>query len=112
PLTIGHHVDHQLTRQALNQTTLTPWFYEDFPYTTQPTAIDPILRAHPQWQLHQIPMTTTAINQRIAAINAYQSQIKTLFATSAAMATAVHHQIQRYGGQRLWQPLPPTSEVS
>jgi LmbE family N-acetylglucosaminyl deacetylase len=52
PLTIGHHVDHLLTRAAA-EATATPAlvYYEDYPYAQKPGAIEQVLAAgSARWQ--------------------------------------------------------------
>lgn len=95
PLTIGNHVDHQITRnwafklrQAYPHLTLK--FYEDFPYTRTPGVIDPVLAAFPfPVQKETVYLTDAAIQAKIESIALYRSQLSTFWADTAALAEDV-----------------------
>lgn len=85
PLTVGHHIDHQLLRRAslaLLERGYTVVYYEDYPYAQEP---DRLAAALDDWPLkepptpHLMPISAPALLARVRAIAAYGSQINTLF---------------------------------
>jgi LmbE family N-acetylglucosaminyl deacetylase len=71
PLGVGHHVDHQIVRQAAEASGQPLIYYEEFPYAEDPQAVQAALEA------------------KIAAIACYRSQISTFWASLTEMAAAV-----------------------
>lgn len=106
PLTVGHHVDHQLTRLAAELwPTSTPiFYYEDYPYARRAGAVTAALGDPNQWQAQVIPLTAEALARKCAAIAAYQSQLSTFFRDTADLEAQVGDYATQVGGERLWQP--------
>jgi LmbE family N-acetylglucosaminyl deacetylase len=113
PLGVGHHVDHQsvyAVAAALAQSGVSVACYEDFPYSTRDGALEACLAELGGAELF-MPMVTAidgALSRKIAAIEAYQSQIGMLFGDPIAMAQAVtgyakavRPEVGTYG-ERLW----------
>lgn len=114
PLTVGHHVDHQLAQRAalaLRERGYSVEFYEEHPYATRagemvqtalaawPGALSPVLT----------PISEEGMRARLAAIACYASQIRTLYGDLATM----EQDVRRYcaalapaGGyaERYWRP--------
>ncbi len=110
PLTIGHHVDHQLTRTAVERvfapTALA--YYEDYPYAQQPNALAELIPAdHNGWQSTVIPLEEAAIKAKIAAIAAFQSQFSTFFTDHADLEAQIRTFTTQTGGERIWQQRRP-----
>lgn len=116
PLAVGHHVDHQLTRNAVLQLMREGRrirFYEDFPYVWwDPEGLQQTLReleSVGDWEAEVFPIDVEA---KIAAIASYRTQIEDLFGTLEAMAEGVRryaHEVasgERYA-ERLWYALEP-----
>ncbi len=106
PLTIGHHVDHQLTRTAAERafapTALT--YYEDYPYAQKPDALAGVIPAeHPGWQATIIALDEAAIQAKIAAIAAFQSQFSTFFQDHADLEAQIRRFTTQTGGERVWR---------
>lgn len=113
PLGVGNHVDHQaayLAAMTLAQRGSTVACYEDLPYATVPGALEARLARIGGADLF-LP-TVTAIDatlaRKISAIEAYASQLRTLFGTSNAMeqtirayAETLRPDGQTYG-ERIW----------
>ncbi len=120
PLTVGHHVDHQLVHAAARQLKQHGWqllFYEDYPYT-DPTSdsYNPLynlettltrlegLKLHPQIQSISAPN----LQAKIESIGAYQSQLNVLFGGAEAMAAQVRDYALKVGegspAERIWLP--------
>ena len=92
PLTVGHHVDHQLVRRAAER-----WcdrrgncaYYEDYPYAADAAAVRAAVPADGVWRDEVIPLAADDLVAKIDAIAAYASQITTFWADRAAMVAAV-----------------------
>jgi hypothetical protein len=102
PLTVGHHVDHQLTRRAAEQC-FGPRleFYEDFPYVQTAGSLDFLPAA--AWDFTIMPVSPTALRARIEAILAYRSQLSTFFTDQADLEQQVLGYAATVGGERLWR---------
>jgi LmbE family N-acetylglucosaminyl deacetylase len=110
PLTIGHHVDHQLTRLAAERTfpQAALCYYEDYPYAQKPDALATVIpdrapNGLPTWQATTIPLTEAAIQAKIAAIAAFKSQVSTFFQDTADLERQIRTFAASVGGERLWR---------
>ncbi len=104
PLTVGHHVDHQLTRLAAERAF--GWrllYYADYPYTDWPGALDKVVGDPAQWEIQTVALTPAAIQARINAIAAYTSQISSLFGSVEALAARVQQAVAAWEGERYWR---------
>lgn len=107
PLCVGHHVDHQLTRNAaeyhFGPECLT--YYEDFPYVQRdPDALDAVLGDESAWESELIPLTEAALQARLQASLDYESQISVLFNDPKTMTDAMKTYVESTGGERVWRP--------
>lgn len=102
PLTIGYHVDHQITRLAAEKCFGDSLlYYEDYPYVqTRPGDLTDLTNA--TWHAQTIPLTPSAITARYEGVLAYASQIDILFGGIAKFRAKLHQQITHTGGERLW----------
>lgn len=104
PLTIGNHVDHQLTRLAAEKV-FDPSqrvYYEDYPYVQWHGFPPQVLGDGQGWQSEVVALDAAAIQARHQAIAAYTSQIPTLFYTFDALAQQLPAHIAAKGGEWLW----------
>ena len=102
PLTVGHHVDHQLTRQAAEQSLTQPFeYFEDFPYIQTQGSLD-FLRPG-QWESINFPLTSVALAIKIDAILTYRSQLSTFFVDRADLERQVMTYAASVGGERTWK---------
>jgi LmbE family N-acetylglucosaminyl deacetylase len=106
PLTIGHHVDHQLTRLAAEgafpQAQLC--YYEDYPYAQKPGALAQVIPpGDPTWMAATVALTAAAIQAKIAAIAAFKSQFSTFFQDLADLERQIRTFTASVGGERLWR---------
>ena len=102
PLAIGNHVDHQLTRRAAEMAFGQGLsYYEDYPYNQRlypagdlppPSPLIPQL-----W-----PLSRPAIQARLSAIAAFQSQLASLFGDTQTMQHLVQQHLAQLGGERNW----------
>ncbi|GAB4430700.1 MAG: PIG-L family deacetylase [Anaerolineae bacterium] len=107
PLTVGHHVDHQLTRQAAERAFGSRLlYYEDFPYVQTPGSLDFLQHDAPnegRWAAEVVPLSEAALPAKVAAILAYNSQLSTFFTGRADLERQVYGYAATVGGERLWR---------
>ena len=101
PLGIGKHVDHVITRRAVESLGRETWYYADIPYLLKhPEELPPATHGM-RGELHSIPEESlTAWQDGIAA---YGSQIKMLFETDESMRTQISGYCQSSRGVFLWR---------
>lgn len=107
PLGIGHHVDHQLVRRAVESWGLPPnlvRYYEDYPYAEEEAAVQAALGEGSRWQAQVNALDETALAAKIGAMAQYCSQISTFWHSVEAMAAAICRYTARLGGERTWIP--------
>jgi len=107
PLTVGHHVDHQLTRAAAEQQYGDALvYYEDYPYIQRhPQMLGPLVSPESAWERAVIPLSDAALTARIAASGQYRSQTGQLFGDAQRMASLIREQVTDTGGERVWYPV-------
>jgi LmbE family N-acetylglucosaminyl deacetylase len=104
PLGVGNHVDHQLTRQAVEKSTSTGvYYYEEYPYADDPQALWVAERLLDSWRAITIPLSEAAIEAKIEAIASYQSQLSTFYRDRGEMGAAVRRFTNSVHGERIWQ---------
>lgn len=106
PLTAGGHVDHVLTRRAVEQLldARSIAYYEDYPYAQKEAgALEKLLGSTATWRPVLIELTPEEIEARIAAIGCYASQMFAVFGDVATMPQRVREYIARTGGERYWE---------
>lgn len=93
PLGVGQHVDHQATHLAAAGCAgrISLAFYEDFPYVATPGALEKRLAqlGGSEFFLPSVTAIDETLARKISAIQAYESQIATLFGDLRAMAERV-----------------------
>ncbi len=127
PLTVGHHVDHQLVHLAALHMRQQGWpiiFYEDYPYSdpNYPFTRSPLgeenlhtleatlatMQTAQPLQPHFRFLTAEDLQAKIDSIGAYESQLGMLFGGAAAMARHVQAYTLSVGqgrpAERVWQP--------
>ena len=120
PLGVGDHVDHQLiyaVGQRLAVSGARVFAYEDCPYAIHtPAAVDRRLAARAgEIGPAEYVALGAAIERRISAIQAYQSQLPVIFRFTNDVATTVRTYAQRIGGaigpaERFW-PLTAATDA-
>ncbi|MBN1979800.1 MAG: PIG-L family deacetylase [Anaerolineae bacterium] len=106
PLAIGCHVDHQIVRRAVEGLKGVTC-YEDYPYAAKPGAVEAAL-GMARWQEEVVPLSSDALEAKIAAIACYSSQFITLgWANAEEMAAAVRAFAEHTGdgapAERYWR---------
>jgi len=109
PLTVGHHVDHQIALAALPSAAETS-LYEDFPYAAREAraVADATARVGAVHE-RDVPVGAT-LARRIDAIRCYASQMGTLFGSTDRMERTVAEYAGRTGEpiERYWcRGVPP-----
>jgi hypothetical protein len=104
PLAIGDHVDHQITfaaGQLLAARGIPVFAYEDCPYAIHsPHRVAPRLEALGEQIGPPIAMPTpTTLARRIAAIDAYTTQVPVIFRFTDDMPGAVTAHAETVGGE-------------
>ncbi len=104
PLAVGHHVDHQLVREAAEAVWGSGlWYYEDYPYAQEPGAVTATLGDPQAWEARVIPLDEADLQAKIRAILAYRSQLSTFFTDRADLERQVRGYAAQVGGERLWR---------
>jgi LmbE family N-acetylglucosaminyl deacetylase len=108
PLTVGNHVDHQITRLAAEAALPSNLiYYEEFPYVLIPGAVEAVTgNGDITWAATTITLTEAALQAKIGAIAAYESQLSSFFRSREDLDNTVRHYSQTVGGERIWQRGP------
>ena len=104
PLGVGNHVDHQMTSRAAQESSSNGLiYYEEFPYAGEPGTVQAVMQLKDDsWQATTISLSEAAIQTKIEAVAAYESQLSTFFRDRADMEDVVRQYIQSSGGERVW----------
>lgn len=105
PLTVGGHVDHRLTRLAAERHYGTAvWYYEDYPYARESGALDEVLPPpRSGWIADVVPISAAGLQRKVAAVQAYESQVSTFFADTADLTAQLAAYAALVGGERFWR---------
>ncbi len=125
PLGVGGHVDHILTRRAGERAFEGAGYYEDYPYTMIPGALEAVLpiARRGDWTAETHWLTETALAARIAAVGQYRSQLSSFFTDRADLEAKLRAEGARVmdeasndgdiapdwaaGAERTWRRRPP-----
>lgn len=105
PLTVGHHVDHQLVRQAAEQV----WgerliYYEDYPYAAKPDQVAAVVASSPAALAPvRVALSEAALQCKTDAIAEFRSQLSTFFADRAESGRTGAGLCGGGGGERGWR---------
>ncbi len=102
PLGLGNHVDHQLTRRAVEDLGRPLWYYADFPYVLRNNTFWEQLEGE-GWISRLFPITKGGLAAWVDAISAHASQVSTFWADDPAMRHEVADYLLSNGGIRLWR---------
>ena len=102
PLGLGMHRDHQFVFQAALKTLdkNRVLFFEDFPYATYYSQDELIEYVKPYAMSYSEIDISACLERRIAASEAYQSQIPTLFFMASSFRALIHEYTLEAGQQR------------
>ncbi len=100
PLTVGNHVDHQLTRIAAEiifDGRLR--YYDEYPYARKKGAVEAVIKQESGWNAAVIPLTKADTAAKIAAICAFRSQLSSFFENEADVAKKMEAYHRITGGE-------------
>jgi LmbE family N-acetylglucosaminyl deacetylase len=100
PLTVGGHMDHKLTRAAVEQLQHSVWYYADIPYLLDhPEALEPVLGGLSD---ESFPVSEKGLAAWLDGVAAYKSQMVMLFETDEKMREEIRAYCLDRRGVRLW----------
>ncbi|MGD9093827.1 MAG: PIG-L family deacetylase [Anaerolineales bacterium] len=102
PLTLGGHVDHVLTRRAVEGLDRDLWFYADYPYVGKESSSIQRLIGE-DWTSKVFPVSSMGLDAWGRAVAAHASQISTFWSDSGAMRNALFEYYHQEMGVRLWR---------
>ena len=101
PLSIGNHVDHQLTRLAGEGVISRCCYYAEYPYVINPQfEVDRYIKK--AWKKVFYSVSEESLLSWQQAVSEYQSQISTFWTDVPAMYAAIHSYWVKGGGEMLW----------
>ena len=105
PLGIGNHVDHELTRKAVNRLDIPLTFYADYPYARedQGKEILGFMEGSVEWQFEEFPISEEGLGKWIQAARAYGSQISTFWNDEEHLSIQIREFSAFLGGFKLWK---------
>jgi len=107
PLAVGHHVDHQITRDAAEQCPKRSLlFYEDYPYVREPDMLDTVIGIERKgWSPNVVRLNKDDLRAKVEAISAYASQMSSFFADHNDLDSQVNEYARQVGGERIWRKM-------
>jgi LmbE family N-acetylglucosaminyl deacetylase len=109
PLTLGGHVDHRLTRAAVER--IEPdwpsgrvWYYADFPYVLDDSALL-VQLTRERWESQVFPISPPGLLAWQRSMAAHASQISTFWSGVSEMEASLRAYCERTGGVRLWRKI-------
>jgi len=102
PLALGGHVDHRLTRAAVEKLGREVWYYADYPYACQDASGLEAL-ATSGWRVTVFHLSEAGVEAWVGAVAAHASQISTFWPGRAAMQAEIRAYARRMGGIHLWR---------
>lgn len=103
PLGYGGHVDHRLTRLAVERMGQSLYYYAEFPYAARGRSVPPEL-GEPSGKWRMIPISDEAIDAWVSAIIEYQTQLSTFWEDEDSLYQEVRDFHDAFGGIRIMHP--------
>jgi LmbE family N-acetylglucosaminyl deacetylase len=101
PLAIGNHLDHVLTRRAVEHLGHPVWYYADIPYLFRnPEMLEPATKGLKETRY---PLSRKAMGAWQNGIAFYKTQIRMLFETGNKMEESIRTYWDHQRGVRLWR---------
>lgn len=101
PLAVGGHVDHVITRAAVEKLARPLWYYADIPYfLSHPEQLS---AATPQLSPRTFYVSSRGLTAWQNGIASYTSQISSLFADVTEMRQKIRDYLRQFDGLRLWE---------
>ena len=102
PLTLGNHVDHQLTRLAAEDLGRDLWFYADYPYVQRQLDYGEQLTKD-GWRSTSFPVSREGMAAWLCSVAAHGSQFSTFWPNLEAAEQEIQGYCEKFGGILLWQ---------
>lgn len=102
PLTLGGHVDHQLTRRAAEQAGRIDAYYPDFPYAAR-WELNAEARVPAGWARAVFPLSEGALQAWMEGAALYASQFSSFWPDAGALEAEYRAYGHLHGGTRLWR---------
>lgn len=117
PLSIGHHVDHQLTWRIADDwagTHSNLFFYEDYPYAHDQSLVTRWVESR-KWTPEITLLAEADLERKLKAIAQYRSQLGTFWPDESAMTAALREHAASVAGnvglaERVWKAGAPGSK--
>jgi LmbE family N-acetylglucosaminyl deacetylase len=101
PVTLGHHIDHQIVRAAAERLGRPLWYYADYPYVLEDAVrIAGLLPEGTRMEVY--PISAGGLQAWQACVAAHRSQISTFWPDLESMQAAIRNYCIQIGGVRLW----------
>jgi LmbE family N-acetylglucosaminyl deacetylase len=109
PLALGGHVDHRLTRAAVERVELggpvgKVWYYADFPYVLDDSALL-VQLAKGGWDWQVFPISPLGLQAWQRSMAAHTSQVSTFWSGVPEMEASIRNYCEETGGVRLWRKI-------
>jgi LmbE family N-acetylglucosaminyl deacetylase len=109
PLTLGGHVDHRLTRAAIERIqshcpAVRVWYYADFPYVLDDSAVL-VQLAQERWEAQVFPISAPGLQTWQRSMAAHASQVSTFWSGIPEMQASIQAYCEETGGVRLWRKI-------
>ena len=101
PLSLGKHVDHQMTRAVFEKINLPLWYYADYPYVLKDWSKDDSRITGLEELL--FPISNNGIRGWIESIGAHVSQVSSFWPNTETMQEAIYNYYRQEMGIRLWK---------
>ncbi len=105
PLSIGNHVDHEVTRKAASRLEIPLFFYADYPYARDADGkeILDFMRNSTDWEVEIYTVSERGIQRWQQAALAYQSQLTIFWESESALMEEIKEFSSSIGGVGLWK---------
>lgn len=102
PLALGNHIDHQITRAALERAGRARWYYADYPYVRE--QLEALARLEQAgWTPVVFPIGGAGLQAWVEAAAAHASQISSFWRDEEELRVELRSYHQQVGGIRLWR---------
>jgi LmbE family N-acetylglucosaminyl deacetylase len=105
PLSIGNHVDHELTRKAASRLEIPLYYYADYPYAGESDGkeILDFMKDSTNWEVEIYAVSEKGIQRWQQAALAYQSQLTIFWENEGALMGEIKEYSSTMGGVGLWK---------
>jgi len=107
PLSIGNHVDHELTRKAASRLEIPLYYYADYPYARESDGKEILnfMKNSTIWEVEIFAVSEKGIQKWQQAALAYQSQVTIFWENEGALMGEIKEFSSTMGGVGLWKTI-------